>query len=386
MSLRSSTGTTATYDTAILGAGLGGCSLAEELSERGQKVLLIDRAGPGGGASGAPAMLLNPTAARRARLPDDAEPAYNAMLETLRKVQFRAEEPLYKRSGIVRPAIDEELYKYFTKAWQEQDWPEGWCRWIDDREVREHMPGITETHGGLMLECGMTVYTLDFLRAWFAQLAEDGVTTVPGAAAAFRRDGDHWFIALSDRAGVHLSEQPGGESHGTANTSRANLPSTALAESLVTATGSAATEDPLWKHVTLHPVKGQGAIFESDRELDWHTALAAKGYIIPMGSRRFLVGSTYEHRFDHTEPDQQGLETLLGKLDTLFPGMRDRVTLVRQGGGVRATTPDRMPLTETHPTEPNLYLFAGFGSKGLMQSRYHAAEMADVLTESRAGA
>jgi tRNA 5-methylaminomethyl-2-thiouridine biosynthesis bifunctional protein len=45
---------------AILGAGIAGASLAHALSARGREVVLVDPAGPAGGASGAPAGLLTP--------------------------------------------------------------------------------------------------------------------------------------------------------------------------------------------------------------------------------------------------------------------------------------------------------------------------------------
>ena len=45
---------------AVLGAGVAGASLAHALSARGREVVLVDPAGPAGGASGAPAGLLTP--------------------------------------------------------------------------------------------------------------------------------------------------------------------------------------------------------------------------------------------------------------------------------------------------------------------------------------
>src|SRR5690349_152313 len=50
------------YDIAIIGAGVIGCSLAREFAGRGFTVILLDRAAPGGEASHAAAGMLAPSA------------------------------------------------------------------------------------------------------------------------------------------------------------------------------------------------------------------------------------------------------------------------------------------------------------------------------------
>jgi len=59
---------TRTADVVIVGGGLIGCSLAAELASREQSVVVVERAEPGGEASGAAAGMLSPQA-------DAAEPS-----------------------------------------------------------------------------------------------------------------------------------------------------------------------------------------------------------------------------------------------------------------------------------------------------------------------
>jgi len=55
--------------------------------------------------------------------------------------------------------------------------------------------------------------------------------------------------------------------------------------------------------------------------------------------------------------------------------------LKSQWAGVRASTPDKMPIIGPHKTVKNLYLLAGLGSKGLLYSAY----LADMLIQNITG-
>src|SRR5699024_11140568 len=93
----------------------------------------------------------------------------------------------------------------------------------------------------------------------------------------------------------------------------------------------------------------------------------------------FIQGSTYEHNFDMVKTDLEGAKYLENKLKRMLPKLANRSKLKAQWVGVRMSTPNRKPIVGQHPKFKNLYLFTGFGSKGLLYSKFIANHFADYL-------
>jgi glycine oxidase len=97
-------------DTLIVGGGLIGCSLASELSERGQRVVVLERGEPGAEASSAAAGMLSPQSDARAR-----DEMFDLGLESLamypewvRRVREETGvDPGFRRTGVLRCAFSE---------------------------------------------------------------------------------------------------------------------------------------------------------------------------------------------------------------------------------------------------------------------------------------
>src|SRR5690625_5736320 len=81
------------------------------------------------------------------------------------------------------------------------------------------------------------------------------------------------------------------------------------------------------------------------------------------------VGSTYEHQFDHPEPDQEGMKAIGMKLEKMLPGYSGAVEDARGWSGVRVTLPDKQPVIGSHHALPGLYLIGAMGSKGLLDRK-----------------
>ncbi|WP_345974233.1 FAD-dependent oxidoreductase [Sulfurimonas sp. HSL3-7] len=69
------------YDTAVIGAGINGCSCAYFLKEAGQKVVLIDREGIASGGSGAAGAFISPKFTKGGPLKELLEEAYRFSLD-----------------------------------------------------------------------------------------------------------------------------------------------------------------------------------------------------------------------------------------------------------------------------------------------------------------
>lgn len=347
--------TTTHYDFCILGAGIAGLSLADALHEQGFTVIVHEKQTIASGASGTPGGLVNPATGRRAKKTWKAEACYRAIRDTLEKVQTTADEPFYHNNGVLRPAVSEKMVRKMLKEYEKTTWPGGWVKWLTEAEVKEKHPGITCVKGGLWLPIGLTVDVGGYLRAYATYLRKQGVNIVTESDPDAEQTAGQWLIRNDD--------------------------TDYYCNHLVHATGFAATRHPWWKHLPLEGVKGQVGKFRAPEGLTCFShSLSSLGYIARLDDgNTFIQGSTYEHDFDHVQPDAGGERYLRKRMARTLPQLAEKAELVDQWAGVRLSTPDHKPLLGRHPTIPNLHLFSALGSKGLMYGRFLAGHYADHL-------
>lgn len=345
------------YDFCILGAGIAGLSLADSLNEGGCSVIVLEKDGVASGASGTPGGLVNPATGRRATKAWRAEACYRAVRANLEKVQAFAggASPFYRNNGLLRPALTPKMRDKMRRQYEKTRWPDGWCRWQTEEQVKQRHPGIHCSGGGLWLPIGLTVDVGAYLRAYARCLAARGVTIQTGARPEIARRDDRWALATPS---------------GSCN-----------AGALVFATGYATLSHPWWSHLKLSAVKGQVARFGAGRPLlAFDHSLSSLGYIARLGEEdEFIQGSTYEHDFEDVQPDSGGEQYLRKRMRRTLPALADRAELIDQWAGVRVTTPDKKPVLGPHPRLANLHIFTALGSKGLMYGKFLADHYAGHL-------
>lgn len=339
----------------IIGAGIAGLSLADSLREKEATVAVIEKDEVASGASGTPGGLVNPATGRRATKSWRAEACYQAIRTNLEKVQAFSEDSFFCKNGVLRPALTEKMARKMLEQFNKTRWPEGWCIWLDEHEIRERHPGIRCVEGGLWLPVGITVDVSGYLHALARYLMSRDVPILTGESPEINQDGSRWLLQTDS--------------------------ATIKAEQLVFATGFRTTSFPYWKDLPLHPVKGQLACFEADKELlSFHHSISSLGYIARINnSSEFIQGSTYEHDFNHLEPDEYGEKYLRNRLRRTLPGLAEHVRLKYQWSGVRASTPNKKPIVGRHKDFKNLHVFTGLGSKGLLYGKYIANHYTDHL-------
>lgn len=337
----------ATYDYAILGAGLAGLSIAHQLQKNEKSVLLIDPNGPGGGASGAVAGLVNPAAARRAKMSWNAEACVEAIHQNLKLLQsLYPEQKLYHATGILRPAITEELAEFFQRSLTEYPWPKNWISWLSSEETETVNPDIAPNFGGLFIHSGLTVYMKRYTETYLEYLMDQGVV--------------FW-----EEQTVY---QPESDGYRLLNKHKKS----AFAKRIIFCTGSNTNDFPEWQNVTLHSVKGELATFKLSEEPAWDHALSALGYVTRYGENELVTGSTYDHHFENLAPTEEGIKQLTQKLGNMLPEISGEAEVTERWAGVRSSTPNRLPVIGQHPEIPNMFIYTGMGSKGLLFSEYVA--------------
>ncbi|WP_018126335.1 NAD(P)/FAD-dependent oxidoreductase [Balneola vulgaris] len=336
-----------TVDYCILGAGLAGLSLAKNLSDLSQKsILILDPNDVAAGASGTPMGLINPATGRFAHKTWRAEEAVDLAVKNLEVAQSFSETSFFKKTGVIRPAMDQKIARRMQENFVKDGWPDNWCSWLNEAEIKDQFPDLSCTEGAVYVHEAYTVCIPDYLmslkdylthRNLQFKLGTDYTLSVPTS-----KEGT-WTITCSDGSEIKAS-------------------------CVIVTAGIESTSLDVWNELPLHPVKGQVAELKCTSPFPYQSAVSALGYFASLDTNSMVAGSTYEHNFDHTETDEQGLAYILGRMKRVMPEYMDQIVLEKQWAGVRASTPDRMPIVGAHPKYRNLFVLTGLGSKGLLYS------------------
>ena len=345
------------HDYLIIGSGIAGLSVAHALNNRGYKVAIFDRKGVGEGASGTPVALINPVTGRRAKLCWRPEHCYNEALHLLNKTESYSGERIGNTTGVLRPALFSKMAKKMRTSFQNQSWPDGWVEWMDEKQVREKYPAVSCTGGAIWVKNGVKLNMGKYVSTLADMLKNQGVDQYTNSEYSLMQNNEGWKLQTPD---LQLN-----------------------AASVIYATGSATAEDSKWSDMPIHPLKGQTAVFKSRKPLQFEYAISSLGYFSPQGKHHIGVGSTYEHDFENALPTKAAIEKLKSKLIRTLPYLQDSLTIKSQWAGVRASTPDKLPIVGSHKSLSNLYLLSGLGSKGLLYSTYLANMLVEHITENQ---
>lgn len=343
------------YDALILGAGIAGLSLADALLQRGCSVVVADKNKVGSGASGTPLAMANPATGLRAKKVWRAEACYQAIQDLLDRTENHVGATIYKKNGVLRPALSSKMARKMKERYDQTQWPEAWVHWLDEDQIKQKHPGIRCWDGGLWIPMGLTVDMRAYLQALAQYLKSHDVVIYEDIdnQPQLSSETNGWRLDVDDR--------------------RIEF------EHLIYATGYGTIKDPRWQLLPLEGVKGQLLEAEPEEPLTFDHSISSRGYIAHLTSERFGVGSTYEHDFDHLNTDEEGRKYLYKVLERVLPELAQKPRKEKLWAGVRVSTPDKKPVLGAHPDIPRLYVFTGLGSKGLLYGRYLAGLLADHI-------
>ncbi|HCD51443.1 MAG TPA: hypothetical protein DEQ34_03280 [Balneolaceae bacterium] len=348
-----------TYDFGILGAGIAGMSLAKELKASGAKVFLADTKKVGSGGSGAPMGLVNPATGRYATYTWRADEGYEAVKNNLEVVHQYTGKNFYKINGVLRPAMDARIASRMKENVEHPNWPDGWIEWKTEQEVQTLHPGITCVEGGVWLPQAITVDMGGFIDAFSHYNTSLGIDVFTHIRSEVQETGSDYLITLEDGEQI-------------------------AAKNLIYTSGYYLLLTDFWNTLPLVPVKGQLAIMRylKAENLPFSHSISALGYTTTLGGNEFVVGSTYEHSFEHEDPDPKGLDYLMSRFGKVLPDIKTHSEVIGRWSGMRASTPNRKPIMGKHPGKENLYVFAGLGSKGLLYGGMLAKDLTDHMLDN----
>ena len=142
-----------------------------------------------------------------------------------------------------------------------------------------------------------------------------------------------------------------------------------LARHIVFCEGHLISNNPYFSWIPMKPVKGEVLTFTANELFIQNTVLNKNGFIIDIGNNTFKAGATYEWNDLSETPTEKGKRELEAKISQMISCNYETKA---HEAGIRPSTIDRRPVIGKHPKHPNMFVFNGLGTKGVMLAPYFA--------------
>lgn len=349
-------------DVVVLGGGIIGCALAEELARRGQRVIVLERGRIGSEASTAAAGILS----AQTDLP--APGAYFELCQAARQLYPGWVKRLERRSGIrVGYHVDGILSLAATE--REERLMEQRLRWQrrlglaverwSPREIRRREPAVDGR-----FRCGFDFPT---------EAQVDNVLLMRALAVAARKG----RAELREGVSVRRVRIRGRGVRGV-ETDRGVLEATVVVNCL----GSWADMAGAFPvKLPVEPARGQMLAFRAPKRLVHRAVMSERAYVVQRRDGRLLVGSTVEHVGFEKALTLEGVHGILCGLRRMSSRLA-RCTWLDAWAGFRPYTRDGLPVIGKTAVD-GLYVATGHFRHGILLAPITASLMAELLLRGR---
>jgi glycine oxidase len=352
------------YDVVVVGGGAIGLCCAWRASQRGARVVVLDRAHPPAGATRVAAGMLAPIGELAFGEPDllrmtlDAGELYPGFV-----AELEAESELgtgYVRSGALHIALDRDEAAELRRVHDLQRALGLAAKWLPPRRCRELEPGLTPSfNGGVHAPEEALVDPRQMSAALLAVLAAAGVEVRGGVEVSEALLDGERIIGVRTESGEEL-----GAGH------------VILAAGAWSGTASWLPEAA---RPPVRPVKGQILELRApDGQAPCERIVASERvYLVPRPDGRLIAGATTEERGFDSAVTAGGVHELLREAYRLLPDVAE-MELVESMAGLRPGTPDNLPLIGPGALE-GLVLACGHYRNGILLAPLTGDAVAELL-------
>lgn len=365
-------------DTAVIGAGVMGMSIAYELCKRGEKVVVVDKVVMGSGASGACDDMILLQSKKPGIL---LEMAFKSLeLYEKLKTELPTDIEFERRGGTIliedqaQLSIMEEFVASQNKYGLEVEI-------IDAKQLKKLQPFVSphviaSTYSARDSQANPMMLMKAFYLA-SKRLGMEYKCRAQPVEIVNRRG--HWNIKLQQGDDIEASV-------------------------VVNATGAWANEinSLLGFSVPITPRKGQVIVTEAIPKIGKTNVWSAQ-YIVSKlkphqpgtggtlaekfglgfaftgtGNGNYLIGSTRENAGYDRATDPEALALIANQVSHFFPVMK-QINFIRSFAGLRPSTPDGMPFLGEIPGAPGFFIAAGHEGDGIALSPVTGVVMADLV-------
>jgi glycine oxidase len=326
----------------VVGAGLSGVSVSIHLLQRGVDVTMVDN---GKNASSLVAAgIMNPLVFRRMTKGwrvDDFVPyckAFYSSIEAESTTSFFENLPIrrlfsteHERELWLKKQNREDFQDYMTPLTEE-----------DDNYSRSLNP-----FGSGRIKNAFAVHPTRFMPAAHQVVTQKGGQII-------REDFDYSSLKGTEYKGVSYDD-------------------------VIFCEGYLISNNPWFSFVPVNPTKGEVLTVHSE-VLPEDESLNRKCFNLPLGDKKFKIGSTIDWNNTSLEPTEAGKAEILEKLSYII---EEEVEIVKHQAGVRPGPHDRRPYIGSHPEHTNYHVFNGLGSKGYLLCPLLAKEFVEWMLDGQ---
>ncbi len=318
---------------AIIGAGFSGLSTCWHLlNQGGCEVLIFDKKGIGGGASGMAAGLLHPYAGAHAKLNRLGLEGMAATHQLLKVAERQLGKAVAQNSGILRIALDDAQktdYQLCASKFSDVDW------WEED-QIQGIVPGIVDKPG-IWIKQGLAVNCSLYLQGLWQACRDKGATLEIDDIKDFNLLNSFDAIVITAGAGI---------------------------QALAT--------------LKLSHVKGQLIEFGWPNLPPLPMPVNSYVYMVKHPSKNScFAGATYERQFTDDVPDPtKATAEILPQVQSLFPSFTSLEVLGCQSG-IRVFNPNHQP--SFGKITDKVWFLTGMGSKGLLYHALYGEKLAQAI-------
>ncbi|MFT4667912.1 MAG: glycine/D-amino acid oxidase-like deaminating enzyme [Polaribacter sp.] len=334
-------------DYLIIGQGIAGSLLAWFLSERGQKIHLIDNHYIGS-SSVVAAGIINPVTGRRLVKSWMFDELLPIAKRTYQEIENKLAEHFYQERTIYRALSDVKA----ENTWDERSGDPGYEQYLSSEQPNEQVKKNMQapfSWGAIHKAAQVDVPVfLDVIKEYFQN--QNAITT------SLFNSSELEFPAEGGIRYKHLK-----------------------AKHIIFCEGQQARFNPWFKQLPFVVSKGEMLEIEIPGAADM-PIIKHKSYITPLGQNRYWVGATYEWDELNESPTEKGKENLLKNLDR---SINSPYRIIKQNAAIRPTVKDRRPFLGTHSEHSCLHIFNGLGTKGTSLGPYWGLHFVDHLLDGK---
>ncbi|MBI4476078.1 MAG: glycine oxidase ThiO [Acidobacteria bacterium] len=348
-----------TADVIVIGAGIIGCAVADELSRKGRRVVMLDQRTVAAGATQASAGILAPYIEGHDLTPLLELAARSLTLYDAFVARAREASPAiidYQRNGTLEIALDAAQSARLRDQEQRIRRAGIACRWLSQAETRDLEPALTEDiDGGFLVETHGSVGASDL------------------SAALVK--------AATSRGARMLTFAPARRVSRPANTLRVDTDADVFAAPhVVLAAGSWSGQLPVngIAPIPVRPIRGQLLSLARPTHPIHRVVWGADCYLVPRAAGGILVGATVEDVGFDERATVTGVRDLLDSACELVPGLWG-ASFERARAGLRPATPDELPIIGLSDRMPGLIYATGHFRNGVLLAPLTAALVAKLV-------
>lgn len=329
-------------DYIVVGLGLSGIAVSEELQKRGKKFVVFDDDSQQ--SSYVAGGIFNPVILKRFTMAWKADEQIKVSIPFYKNLEDKLEVKLVYFWDIFRRFHSvEEQNNWYAASDKSRLTP-----FLDSDLRRNPNPNLIAPFSLGRLRNTGNIDTETLLESYSAYLSErSAIENEKFDYDALESDSDHW--SYKDLK----------------------------AKKIIFCDGFSLKKNPYFNYLPLHGNKGEYiTIYSEDLNLD--IAVKSHIFLMPLGNNLYKVGATYNPKDLNPEPTSAAREKLVFEIKNLI---KCDFEVVDQSAGIRPSVADRRPLVGEHPEKSGLYCCNGFGSRGVLL----APEMADQLVSFAEG-